>query len=293
MCAGVVVGVVFYIKTKTLREDPTYRFHFSAMVQSAAFQLLLLLTEILTAANLETRSMPWRAVFTPVYVLLPAASVGLVWSCCKKRTVEIQTVEIAGMVSFLQFIFLGIRLDGLVHWRWVIVFIPTWILLVVFIVGVAMYSCFRLVVFRCLSSEQQGRSPLSTIVMVVCLFVMATCLILFTALLVTRLDGKLEGQYAAIFVPLHIVVLALLVTAVVGSPDNPWWFGMRKTFVELALDKCPILQEYMNVSYSKEGLTATLHKDDTEDVATLTKLPVPVNSSSPSKYPYEDIFLPD
>ena len=41
------------------------------------------------------------------------------------------------------------------------------------------------------------------------------------ALLVTRLDGKLEGQYAAIFVPLHIVVLALLVTAVVGSPDNP------------------------------------------------------------------------
>ena len=33
---------------------------------------------------------------------------------------QVQTVEIAGMVSFLQFIFLGIRLDGLVHWRWAV-----------------------------------------------------------------------------------------------------------------------------------------------------------------------------
>ena len=129
--------------------------------------------------------------------------------------------------------------------------------------------------------------------MVVCLFVMTTCFTLFTALLVARLDGKLHGYYAAIFVPLHIAVLALLVTAVVGSPDNPWWFGMRKTFVELALDKCPILQEYMNVSYHKEGLPSALHQDDTENVVKLTKLPVPVDSSSPSEYPYEDIFRPD
>ena len=166
------------------------------------------------------------------------------------------------------------------------------------------------------------------------------------ALLVARLDGKLHGYYAAIFVPLHIAVLALLVTAVVGSPDNPCalhqdidvsvlmcivcmcvylcmcvyvcvpvcmcvyvcvcvcvcilcicvysgWFGMRKTFVELALDKCPILQEYMNVSYHKEGLPSALHQDDTENVVKLTKLPVPVDSSSPSEYPYEDIFRPD
>ena len=57
-----------------------------------------------------------------------------------------------------------------------------------------MYSCFRLVVFRCLSSEQQGRSALSTIVMVVCLFVMATCLILFTVSHLARSGWSRNGE---------------------------------------------------------------------------------------------------
>ena len=67
---------------------------------------------------------------------------------------------------------------------------------------------------------------------------------------------------------------------------------MRKTFVELALDKCPILQEYMNVAYHKEGLPVALQQDNSEDSVTLTKL-APVKLSSPSEYPYEDIFVPD
>ena len=57
-----------------------------------------------------------------------------------------------------------------------------------------MYSCFRLVVFRCLSSEQQGRSALSTIVMIVCLFVMATCLILFTVSHLARSGWSRNGE---------------------------------------------------------------------------------------------------
>ena len=66
-----------------------------------------------------------------------------------------------------------------------IVFIPTWLLLITFEVGTALYSCFKLVSHR-LSSDQ-SRNFLSSIVLVMSLFVMATCLLLFT---VSHLVGR-------------------------------------------------------------------------------------------------------
>ena len=70
------------------------------------------------------------------------------------------------------------------------------------------------------------------------------------------------------------------------------WFGIRRNFVDFVLDKCPVLQEYVNVSYSPE--------DPEEEAATedghskLRTVPSTVVwTPGPEIYPYEDIYTPD
>ena len=76
-------------------------------------------------------------------------------------------------------------------------------------------------------------------------------------------------------------------------PISSGWFGIRKTFTDLILDCCPLLQEYANVSYVKEDeevLTAVhLEEDGSRHEP---KRPAQ-EAIKPNVYPYEDIYIPD
>jgi len=70
------------------------------------------------------------------------------------------------------------------------------------------------------------------------------------------------------------------------------WFGIRRNFIDFALDKCPILQEYVNVSYrteDQEELVPTENDHTTHRI----KMPTDVELPAPNLYPYEDIYTPD
>lgn len=112
------------------------------------------------------------------------------------------------------------------------------------------------------------------------------------ALIVSQLDGGLSAPYTATFVPLHIAILSLFPTTLTRHPANPWWFGIKKNFIEFILELCPIFKEYLNVSWGKDG-------EDSENPE-----PVKIKIKGDKKvttfivlenkdYLYEDIMTPD
>ncbi len=59
------------------------------MLLSASLQFPVFLTELLVAINLETGRHQWRAIFTPLYLLSGLSIPVCVWSCYRKRGVEV------------------------------------------------------------------------------------------------------------------------------------------------------------------------------------------------------------
>lgn len=69
-------------------------------------------------------------------------------------------LELLGGVNLLQFIFVALRLDGLISWQWQMVFIPLWSLFGVAMIAVS-YSILLAIVFlrsTAISSEQRRSS---------------------------------------------------------------------------------------------------------------------------------------
>jgi hypothetical protein len=51
-------------------------------------------------------------------------------------------------VNILQFVFIALRLDQLVLWRWEVVFVPQWVLLCLALVGVLYAIIFAAILLR-------------------------------------------------------------------------------------------------------------------------------------------------
>lgn len=126
------------------------------------------------------------------------------------------------------------------------------------------------------------------------------------ALLVTQLNGLLQAPYAATFIPLHITIIVLIMTAFIKHRGNLLWFGIRKNFLDFVLDTCPFLQEYANISVQKRGLDEETVPDDEEEEEDKTRLEskkswrtkdklalIKDDTADDSIYPYEDLMVPD
>ena len=112
----------------------------------------------------------------------------------------------------------------------------------------------------------------------------------------SQLDGNLSAPYTATFVPLHVSILCLFPTTFTRQSANPLWFGLQKSFVDVLIEVCPVLKEYLNVSWSKKAdeaeMLSEIHlklksKSSKQQLTTMT---VPTESKS---YFYEDIMTPD
>ena len=97
------------------------------------------------------------------------------------------------------------------------------------------------------------------------------------------------------------MVLAILTCQVLYHDDKilvlvhlscAGWFGIRKNFIDFALDKCPVLQEYLNVSYRTEDQEELVPSENGRSTLR-TKVPTDVELPAPNVYPYEDIYTPD
>ncbi len=127
----------------THRKEKEQRHNFVAMLQSSLLQFIIFVEEILIAINLDLNGrLSWPAVFVPLYVLSVVSLAACILSCAlKKCNVEVGVeggcgwwvwlwpamitfffvqLEILGFINLLQLIFLGVRLEGVVMWRWAV-----------------------------------------------------------------------------------------------------------------------------------------------------------------------------
>ncbi|XP_014680242.1 PREDICTED: transmembrane protein 185B-like [Priapulus caudatus] len=107
------------------------------MMISVALHVILLMFEMLVCNKLENvhdaRQPLWTLVFIPLVFVSIIAIAVCIWGFRHDRAFE---MELFSSVNILQFIFIPLRLDEIIGWSWVVILIPTWIVLSVALIGV-------------------------------------------------------------------------------------------------------------------------------------------------------------
>ncbi|MEE6496816.1 hypothetical protein FKM82_002492 [Ascaphus truei] len=100
---------------------------FKAMLIAVGIHLLLLMFEVLVCDRIERENHYfWLLVFMPLFFVSPVSVAACVWGFRHDRSLEL---EILCSVNILQFIFIALRLDGIIKWPWLVVCVPLWILM--------------------------------------------------------------------------------------------------------------------------------------------------------------------
>ncbi|GFO08241.1 hypothetical protein PoB_003474600 [Plakobranchus ocellatus] len=253
--AGAMRGTAVWFRNPQYRTETDSASQFTAMILTWAEHMVLLTFEILAVFNLETQRRGWIVAFIPLFVLSVFCIGTCVWSVKHRRSCEL---ELFCAANILQFIFLALKLDDVISWRWVIVLIPVWVVMCIALIAVLYAVVLAIILVRSpdVLSEQR-RGNVST-AMGYMFFVVP--LLVFEILLVNRLDHVNDFNFSFVVIPLLISLASLMCLAFGAKGGNFWWFGIRKDFCQFVLGACPCLQEYGNISYS-------IQCDDQETVA--------------------------
>ncbi|XP_028397658.1 transmembrane protein 185B-like [Dendronephthya gigantea] len=241
---GGTFGIYVWLTNPQYRQDGDGNAEFKAMILSLIIHILLLLFEILLCNNINEKKYSWILAFTPIYIICPLSVMFCIWELRHDRSVEFEMIF---AVNILQFIFLSLKLDNVVTWSWVVVFIPVWIVMTLLCLLVVYYVIWSLLFLRSdIVSPAQKQSHITIVIVSLTLVVP---LLVFEILLVNRLDGSSDELFVKIMIPLQMGLLTLLTTSFCNKGGNHWWFGIRKDFCEYLLGMIPCLQEYGNTSY--------------------------------------------
>lgn len=246
---GAGVGSYIWWKRPLSRVISEEYVQYKAMLISLAVHLLLLMFELLSADNLEYHRHMWILVFVPL-IFVSMISIGIsVWSVRHDRSFEL---ELFCAVNILQFVFLALKLDGIIIWSWEITFIPFWIVLCVSLVGVLYTIIFAGILLRMpdVNSDQRRSSTHSALGY----SFLVVPLLVFLVLLTNKLDNTLKISYFAATTPLFLTFVTLIITSFGTRGGNQYWFGLRKPPCQFLFGVCPCLQLFGNVSYSLQNM---------------------------------------
>ncbi|XP_064636803.1 transmembrane protein 185B-like isoform X2 [Lineus longissimus] len=203
--SGCIVGSYIWWKNPSYRLEGDSYIQYKAMIISTGMILQLFMFEILVCDKLERDQTLWVFVFIPL-IFMSIMSIGIcVWAVKHERSFEL---ELFCSVNILQFIFLALRLDEFILWRWVLVFIPLWIVMCVALIGVLYAIILAIILIKSPDIiPEQRRGNVYTAVGYTFLVVP---LLIFVVLLANRLDGDTHFLYIAITSPLFISLLTLI-----------------------------------------------------------------------------------
>ncbi|KAM6949054.1 transmembrane protein 185A-like [Aplochiton taeniatus] len=245
---GALVGTGFWAHNPRYRAEGEMCVEFKAMLIAVGLHVLLLMFEVLVCDRLEGGTHFWLLVFMPLFFVSPVSVAACVWGFRHDRSLEL---EVLCSVNILQFIFIALKLDRIVHWPWLVVCVPLWILMSFLCLVVLYYLIWSLLFLRSIDIIAEQRR--SHVTMATSWMAIVVPLLTFEILLVHKLDGHSSLSYVAVFVPLWISLLTLMATAFGQKGGNHWWFGIRKDFCHFLLELLPFLREYGNVSYDARG----------------------------------------
>lgn len=248
---GALVGVVIWLRNPDYRVSNSSYVHFKSMLISLSLQLLLLMFEILVCDKLETRRHTWTLAFMPLlFISLLSISV-CVWSVKNGRGIEL---ELFAAVNILQIVLISLKLDNFINWSWIVVFIPSWILLCFAIVVILYAMIFAAIVLRSpdMGSEQRRASIHSASSSSMIFLPMLVFIILLTSKLDTP-PGSITPSYFVTCLPLFVTLMILIRLSFGSKTGSLWWFGMRTDFCTYLLTICPCLKEYGNTSFTLQN----------------------------------------
>ncbi|GFX15052.1 transmembrane protein 185B [Trichonephila clavipes] len=204
--------------------------HYKAMLISVVLQVLLLMFEVLVCDKLENNRHWWILIFVPLILISIISIVVCIWAVKHDRSFEL---ELFCSVNILQFIFLALRLDEIIMWNWVVVFVPLWIVMCMAVIGVLYAIIFASILLR---------TP--------------------EVLLSNKLDSESSLTYAATCIPLYFTFIVLIFLAFGSKGGNHCSFYFKcmifiTSFFHIVRKSCSY-QEYGNISYS-------LHSNEPED----------------------------
>ncbi|EPB78148.1 DnaJ domain protein [Ancylostoma ceylanicum] len=139
-----------------------------------------------------------------------------------------------------------------VDWSWAVVFIPLWVVLSLSAVGVLYALVLSIVLARSRHLvPSHRRQHVTSALFHACLVVPALiCMVLLTgkldALEWGDNDPAADMPFTAVFAPLLVSLLCLVLMSCVHGGGNVWWFGLRQPFCTALLDACPCLKQYAN-----------------------------------------------
>ncbi|TPP59623.1 hypothetical protein FGIG_12306 [Fasciola gigantica] len=174
----------------------------------------------------------------------------------RPRRVCTFTLELCIAANLLQLLFLVARLDHWIRSKWVVTFIPTFILL-----GMKFLFCtvgFIVALIRfftaCFIQMEQRRLPIYYYASHLFIdFLLCTSI----TLLALRLDGHLapiQCSYILICSPVLLSLVIYATGAFCLGPGNPWWFGLNRNVLLALFEACPSLQLCANTSVSAAEL---------------------------------------
>ncbi|KAK2083893.1 hypothetical protein P7K49_039129 [Saguinus oedipus] len=115
---GASVGTGVWARNPQYRAEGETCVEFKAMLIAVGIHLLLLMFEVLVCDRIERGSHFWLLVFMPLFFVSPVSVAACVWGFRHDRSLEL---EILCSVNILQFIFIALRLDKIIHWPWLII----------------------------------------------------------------------------------------------------------------------------------------------------------------------------
>ncbi|CAF1011177.1 unnamed protein product [Adineta steineri] len=210
--------------------------------------ILIFIFEILACDKLENHlDIHWTVCFIPLFLCTCLAFLSCLWSLKVQRNFLIQAFISANGLFFL---FFPLRLDDLITWRYVVVFIPLWISLCITLLFV-ISKLILAIIHRCSRRLITNQRESSTITEAFIYAIMFIPFSIFAILLADRLDledneqnGKIS--FTVIAIPLWIALIAWLTFSFGATDSNPWWFGLRRDLFEIILGKCPFITLYFN-----------------------------------------------
>lgn len=243
---GCSLGCYVWLTKPYYRNERDSHTQFRGMIISSSLQMLLLMFELMVCDKLNNNRphVFWLFVFIPLFSISVVSTGLCIWCIRHGRSFEL---ELLCSVNILQFIFLALKLDHFVAWRWVVIFIPAWLVLCISLICLVYAIILSFILIR--SSEISAdlkRKNITSAIGYTCVFLP---LLVFVILLSSKLDSTTTLPYPIISLPLFISLLSCILMTFNSRATNHWWFGTRKDFCTFVLETFPVMQIYANTSY--------------------------------------------
>ncbi|TGZ74538.1 hypothetical protein CRM22_000884 [Opisthorchis felineus] len=166
------------------------------------------------------------------------------------------TLELCIAANLLQLLFLISRLDNWIRSKWIVTFIPSFILLGMGFIFCTIGFIFALIRYFTAFNipPTQRRLPVYYYASHIFINFLLCTAVAFLAL---RLDNYLSAaqiSYSLICAPVLLSLIIYSVNSFCLGPGNPWWFGLNRNVLLAVFEASPALQLCANTSVTPAGL---------------------------------------